>query len=209
MPVGSISEVDKPLPNLTALNSTNFIDKDISAEEKRAAKRAKRNAQALVAGETTPGSATPTPLEPEKKVTKKEMKKAEAKISDAVQHQQSIETARMATSGLAGRFGGKKKQYSWLTSSSRTPSRPSFATPSRTNSAAAGGSAGGAGAAGATGGAAKVRGGRLGEWTEADQRAAGIQVRDILFTLEVDGLAARHLQRGYSKQMKEEIDRPA
>ena len=161
-----------------------------------------------MAGETTPGSATPAPLEPEKKVTKKEMKKAEAKISDAVQHQQSIETARMATSGLAGRFGGKKKQYSWLTSSSRTPSRPSFASPSRTSSAAGGASAGGAGA-GATGGAAKVRGGRLGEWTEADKRAAGIQVRDILFTLEVDGLASRHLQRGYSKQMKEEIDKPA
>lgn len=207
MLLGSISEVDKTLPNLTAINSTNFIDKDISAEEKRAAKRAKRNAQALIAGETTPGSATPTPVEPEKKITKKELKKAEAKISDAVQHQQSIETARMATSGLAGRFGGKKKQYSWLTSSARTPTRPSFAPPSRTSSAAGGGTAGGAGA-GATG-APKVRGGRLGEWTEADKRASGVQVRDILFALEVDGLAARHLQRGYSKQMKEEIDRPA
>lgn len=160
-----------------------------------------------MAGEATPGSATPISMEPERRITKKELKKAEAKISDAVQHQQSIQTARMATSGLAGRFGGKKKNYSWLTSAAPTPSRPGGATP-KGNSTPGGGATGGSGAGAGATTAAKVRGARLGDWSEADKQAAGIQVRDLLFMLDVDGLAAKQLQRGYAKQMKEESDRP-
>ncbi|KAL1959464.1 hypothetical protein VTO42DRAFT_1909 [Malbranchea cinnamomea] len=194
------------LPNVTAIQSHTVIDKDVSLEDRRAAKRAKRNASTLAAaGESTP--ATPAgerAPEPERKITKKELKKAEARISDAVQHQQSIETARMATSGLASRFGGKKKQYSWLTSATSTPARPGLSTPNRPGSAPGVPAAGAA--AGTTG--PRMPGRRLGEWTEADRRAAGIQVRDILFMLEVDGLGKKPIQRGYSKQAKEELDRP-
>ncbi|KAL1967430.1 hypothetical protein VTN77DRAFT_3215 [Rasamsonia byssochlamydoides] len=196
-----------------------LASKDLSSEEARAAKRAKRSANAIL-GESTgsratsvdvpgSGSATPTSvigdkgLGPDKKgLTKKEAKKQmDARASEAQQHQQSIETARMATNNmLSGRmFGNTKKTYSWLNRGTSTSS--SFSS-SRINAPSSiGGDKGGKpGDASAAAAATK----RLGDWREDKEKGAGIQVRDILFMLEQDGRGMRHIQKAYSKDLKED-----
>jgi hypothetical protein len=153
------------------------------------------------------GSAPSTPLGDralgldKKSVTKKEAKKMQdSKATEAQQHAQSVETARMALSGGGRMFGGKKT-YSWLKPGGKTggfssPSRPTPSTP--------------------TAGPEKTIAGestpsltqrRLGIWREDQEKGAGIQVRDILFMLEADGRATRHVQRGYLKDPKEDRDR--
>ncbi|PGH06095.1 hypothetical protein AJ79_06629 [Helicocarpus griseus UAMH5409] len=214
------------MANIIAKRSRSLIEKDISFEEARANKRAKRNADAILGGDTsragsvgvgTPGTATPTGPAGERapdppKTTKKDMKKAESKVTEAVQHQQSVETARMATNNLTSgvRFGGKKKTYSWLTSSSPATSRSGFSTPSRPNPAAAApGTPTARPSGGGVVGPAKPTGKRMGDWREDDkERGAGIQIRDVLFMLEVDGRGSKHLQKAYSKESKEDTDKP-
>lgn len=202
------------------------MNKDASSEEGRATKRARRSADAILGGEnsragsigiSTPGAVTPTGQvsdrapDTERKATKKEMKKAESKITGAVQHQHAVETARMATNNLTSgvMFGGKKKTYSWLTSSAPTASRSGFSTPTRINTNTGGSGANAAGKGGAGPGAGnKPTGRRLGDWREDDkERGAGIQIRDILLMLEVDGKAVKHLQKAYSKETKEDVDK--
>lgn len=204
------------------MKSRRLIEQDVSFEEGRAAKRLKRNSDAIISGEggragsvgvSTPNTATLAEQgdrapDPERK-TKKELKKAEAKVNDAVQHQHAVETARMATGGLSTtRFGGKKT-YSWLNNSgSASAARASFSASSRAKPGS-GPSASGAGKPG-NGMANGIRappGKRLGEWREDNQRGEGIQARDVLFMLEVDGRASRHLQKAYSKESKEDVDR--
>ncbi|EEP78088.1 predicted protein [Uncinocarpus reesii 1704] len=208
-------------PNTLAMKSRRLIEKDGSYEEGRATKRVKRNTDAILSGDTgragsigasTPGGTTSTEPAGEKapdveKKTKKELKKAEAKVNDAVQHQHAVETARMATGGLStSRFGGKKT-YSWLSSSGATStSRTSFSTPrAKPGVGSAGPSSGKPG--GLVNGIRAPPGKRLGEWREDKERGAGVQIRDILFTLEIDGKATKHLQKAYSKESKEEVDR--
>jgi hypothetical protein len=181
-------------------------------EERRASKRAKRNSNAIIdeAGRIDSadmnGSAPSTPMGDKtpsfdkKSVTKKEAKKmVDSKASEAQQHQQSVETARMA---LSGRMFGAKKSYSWLksggpaTSGFSSPSRPAPSTP--------------------TAGPEKPGSGesvpsqthrRLGTWREDQEKGAGIQVRDVLFMLEADGRGTKHVQKGYLKDPKEDRDR--
>jgi hypothetical protein len=191
--------------------------KDMSAEQARAAKRAKRNADAIIS-ETNGGSRTPsidvgsgatTPLSQiamgldKKGVTKKEAKKQfDARATEAQQHQQSVETARKALSSTL--FGGsKKRNYSWLNKgsavnsiSSPRPLSPALGSP-------------GVGAVGGADTSEKRRTDntataeitRLGDWRE--DKASGIQVRDILFMLEQDGRGSRHVQKAYSKDPPE------
>ncbi|KAK2783427.1 hypothetical protein FQN53_009190 [Emmonsiellopsis sp. PD_33] len=213
------------MANNIAKKSRKLIEKDISYEEGRASKRARRSADAILGGDSsragsvgigTPGAATPTGTEraPDvPKTSKKDMKKAESKVTEAVQHQQSVETARMATNNLTSgvRFGGKKKTYSWLTSGSPAASRSGFSTPSRTSTAAAAtpGAAAAKPSGGTPAGAAKPIGKQIGDWREDDKdRGTGIQIRDILFMLEVDGKGLKHLQKAYAKGSKEEVDKP-
>ncbi|KKZ65525.1 hypothetical protein EMCG_08641 [[Emmonsia] crescens] len=233
-PISGTTQGDEPpnkkhmtIANIIAKRSRSLIEKDISNEERRARKRARRSADAILGGDSsragsagvaTPGAATPTApaserVPDDRKTTKKDLKKADSKVTEAVQHQQSVETARMATNNLTSgvRFGGKKKTYSWLTSGSPAASRSGFSTPPRPNTAATVGTAatkpsgGGAGA----GGPSKPVGKKLGDWREDDkERGAGIQIRDILFMLEVDGKGSKHLQKAYSKESKEEVDKP-
>ncbi|PKX93641.1 uncharacterized protein P174DRAFT_440905 [Aspergillus novofumigatus IBT 16806] len=136
-----------------------------------------------------------------KGLSKKEARKLmDAKASEAQQHQQSVETARLATNSmLSGRMFGAKKSYSWLNRGSATPS--GFATPSRVNTAPL---TTGAEKTGRTGEPAPVPTKHFGTWREDKAKGAGIQVRDILFMLEMDGRGSRHVQKAYSKDIKED-----
>lgn len=192
-----------------------LMEKDVSSEEARAAKRAKRSANAIL-GEgvlaradsvDVPGSGASTPIAEKapsldkKGLSKKEAKRLmDAKASEAQQHQQSVETARLATNSmLSGRMFGAKKSYSWLNRGSATPS--GFSTPSRVNTAT---HTTGAEKTGRAGEPAPVPTKHLGTWREDKAKGAGIQVRDILFMLEMDGRGSRHVQKAYSKDIKED-----
>ncbi|EFE44796.1 conserved hypothetical protein [Trichophyton verrucosum HKI 0517] len=194
------------------LKSRRLIDRDESHEERRAAKRAKRNADAILGADgrlPTPGASTPNGLDRapdiDKKISKKDIKKIDVKATGAVQHQHAIETARMQTTSLSSRFG-KKGGYSWLKSSQPAVSRSGFSTPSRLSTAAAAGSAaGGNGKPGSNAASIKAIRKQFGDWREDKENGAGIQIRDLLFTLEVDGRGLKHLQKAYSKDAKEDF----
>lgn len=197
-----------------------MASKDASREDIRAAKRAKRSANAIL-GESTPnralsvdlsgsGTATPTALGSDKPLagvggkglTKKEAKKQmDARASEAQQHQQSIETARMATNNmLSGKMFGSKKTYAWLNRSNSGISN--FSSP-RVHSPAPSGGADRNGKSRDASTAVTVTK-KLGHWREDENQGAGIQVRDLLFMLEQDGRGSRHAQKAYSKDLKEE-----
>ncbi|KKK16980.1 hypothetical protein P175DRAFT_0431108 [Aspergillus ochraceoroseus IBT 24754] len=192
-----------------------LVDKDVSNEEARAAKRAKRSASAILGeGGTTrsesvdiPGSGASTPIGErapsmdKKGLSKKEARKLiDAKANEAQQHQQSVETARMATNSmLSGSRFGSKKTYSWL---NRGPAAGSgFSTPTRVNTAAPSTTTEKPSRPGEP---TNVPTKRLGVWREDKEKGAGIQVRDILFMLELDGRGSRHIQKAYSKDLKED-----
>lgn len=127
----------------------------------------------------------------------------DSKATEAQQHAQSVETARMAlgSSGPRTSMFGTKKSYSWLKSGGTgsgfsSPSRPTPSTPTAGPEKTI---------VGDTAPAQTQR--RLGLWREDQQKGAGIQVRDVLFMLEADGRAAKHVQRGYLKDPKEDRDR--
>lgn len=215
----SVKSTDPPV---FAQKARKFMDKDSSYEEGRAAKRARRSANAILGsdsvrsgsvGPTTSGASTPAggnekAPDVEKKINKKEMKKqAEAKATEAVQHQHAVETARMATNSLTSRvrFGGKKKEYNWLKKPAVGGS--AFSTPSRinTNVSSANPDSGGTpgGASGRGGLSAQATRG-LGDWREDGEKGKGVQLRDVLIMLELDGRGVKNVQRGYSKDMKED-----
>lgn len=188
------------------------MQKDASHEEARAAKRAKRGASAILGdgghkaeSAEAAGSGATTPIgkapgSEKKGMTKKEAKKMmDSKVSEAQQHQQSVETARMATNSmLSGRVFGTKKSYSWL---NRGPSTPSgFSTPSRVNTA----TPSGGDKNGRAGEPAVMPTKRLGTWREDQEKGAGIQMRDILFMLEMDGRGRKHVQKAYAKDSRED-----
>lgn len=192
-----------------------LMEKDVSNEEIRAKKRAKRSENAILgestgnrAESTEPTGSTPsTPIGEKaagfdkKGMTKKEARKmVDAKASEAQQHQQSVETARMATNSmLSGRVFGTKKSYSWLNRGGTNAS--GFSTPSRLNAASP--STGGE-KTGRNGEPAVIPPKQLGTWREDQERGAGIQLRDVLFMLELDGRGAKHVQKAYSKDLKED-----
>lgn len=193
-----------------------MMNRETAQEERRLAKRAKRNSNAILseagrADSVDPtGSAPSTPLgerasgADKKSITKKEAKKmTDSKATEAQQHAQSVETARMAlgSSGPRTSMFGTKKSYSWLKSGGTgsgfsSPSRPTPSTPTAGPEKTI---------VGDTAPAQTQR--RLGLWREDQQKGAGIQVRDVLFMLEADGRAAKHVQRGYLKDPKEDRDR--
>lgn len=185
------------------------MGKDATQEDGRASKRTKRNANAILgeggnkansaelSGASTPMGERAPGLE-RKAMTKKEARKmADSKVSEAQQHQQSVETARMATNSmLSGSLFGTKKSYSWL---NRGPSTSGFSTPSRVNTATPSG-----GDPGRPGEPAVIPAKRLGGWREDRERGLGIQVRDVLYMLELDGRGRKHVQKAYSRDVKED-----
>ncbi|KAJ6121175.1 hypothetical protein N7523_005455 [Penicillium sp. IBT 18751x] len=194
-----------------------LVTRESSQENRREAKRNKRGANAIL-GESAAApaldSAPSTPMAErapsfdKKSMTKKEAKKlVDSKASEAQQHQQSVETARMATNSmLSGRMFGSKKSYSWLKpggsssgfSSPSRPNPPSTPTTGPEKSSRPGEQ---------TPAANQAK--RLGTWREDQEKGAGIQVRDILFMLEADGRGTKHIQKGYMKDPKEDRDRGA
>lgn len=154
------------------------------------------------------GSAPSTPLgerapsfDLKKSMTKKEQKKLmDSKANEAQQHQQSVETARLATNSmLSGRMFGAKKSYSWLkpggsSSGFSTPTRAPPSTPTTGPEKPS--------RAGETPAGPPKR--RLGTWREDQEKGRNIQVRDILFAVEADGRASKHVQKGYSRDPKED-----
>lgn len=212
-----------------------LLEKDLSSEDIRARKRAKRSENAIlgengskpdmmegIGSGSTPSTPVgdKTPSFDKKGVSKKEARKmVDAKASEAQQHQQSVETARMATNSmLSGRVFGTKKSYSWLQrgpgaggggggggpSGGGSGTGSGFSTPSRLNTGGANAGGSGGEKAGRAGESSATAPKRLGGWREDNEKGAGIQVRDILFMLELDGRGARHMQKAYSKDLKEE-----
>lgn len=199
-------------PSKPSTEKLRFLsDKDSSQENGRASKRSKRNANAILGeggnkANSADASGTSTPIGEKppwlggKAMTKKEARRMmDAKVSEAQQHQQSVETARMATNSmLSGGLFGTKKSYSWL----RGPSTPSgFSTPSRVNTTTP---SGGDNKDGRPGEPAVIPTKRLGNWREDKEKGSGIQLRDVLFMLEVDGRGRKHVQKAYSKEAKED-----
>ena len=192
-----------------------LVDKDMSIEDARATKRARRNANAILGDNVSSrapsvdmsnsGPATPTgdkvPGLDKKGVSKKEAKKQlDSRASEAQQHQQSIETARMATNNMmSGRMFGSNKTYSWLNRG--TPSASSFSSPRVNTSALSGGTDKG-GRSADTGMATSSK--RLGDWREDKEKGSRIQIRDILFMLEQDGRGLKHVQKAYARDLKED-----
>lgn len=201
----------------TADRYRGLVGKETSSENRRAAKRTKRSTNAILgegAGMRSDsadftGSAPSTPIAErapsfdKKSMTKKEAKKMQdSKASEAQQHQQSVETARLATNSmLSGRMFGAKKSYSWLkpggsSSGFSSPARPAPPTPTP------GAEKSSSGRSGEPANGQSKR--RLGTWREDQEKGAGIQVRDVLFMLEADGRGTKHVQKGYSKDPKED-----
>lgn len=211
---GPHPETEAASPKPVIQRYVSAVGKDSSYENKRAKKRAKRGANAILgegAGAEAVDSAVSTPI-PErapsfdrKTMSKKEAKKMmDTKASEAQQHQQSVETARLATNSmLSGRMFGAKKTYSWLkpggaASGFSSPSRPippstPVGGPEKDSRS------------GEQTPAGQTK--RLGTWREDQERGAGIQVRDILFMLETDGRGTKHVQKGYSRTPREDRDR--
>lgn len=190
-----------------------LMEKDVFVEDKRKTRRSKRSANAILAEGGADradlmdrsGSGGSTPISERapsigKGLSKKEAKKLlDAKISEAQQHQQSVETARLATNSMlnTSRFGAKKS-YSWLNRGTTTPS--GFSTPTnRVATPATGGDKIGRKSDGVI-----MTTKRLGSWREDREKGRDIQVRDILFMLELDGRGSRHVQKAYSKDVKED-----
>ena len=128
--VGPHPESDTSSAKHVADRYRGLFKKESSHERKRASKRTKRSTNAIL-GEGTgnrsdsadiTGSAPSTPLGDrpssfdKKSMSNKDSKKlVDTKASEAQQHQQSVETARLATNSmLSGRMFGTKKSYSWL-----------------------------------------------------------------------------------------------
>ena len=202
---GPHSAVDTSSPATEKVKNT--TKKEVNLEESRAAKRTKRDVSAIESEHkpdsgdvSASGTSTPLGEKAPGKMTKKEAKKMmDTKVSEAQQHQQSVETARMATNSmLSGRVFGNKKKYTWLTGGQSTSS--GFSTPSR----GAAGTPGGGDRTGRAGPAAAPTK-RLGIWREDQkEKGSGIQLRDILFMLDVDGRGRKHAQKAYTKEAKED-----
>ena len=129
-------------------------------------------------------------------VSKKEQKRqADAKATEAQQHAATNKTMNMAL-GLGGALFGKK--LSWMTKDSPSgsngfpvPSRASFNSQANSRTPNATGPGGSAG---------QTSGGKaFGEFREDKEFGAGIQMRDVITTLEPDPKEPKTLARAYMK----------
>jgi hypothetical protein len=165
-------------------------------ERERAAPAGTAGSRAASVIPGTPGSAAPEPVE--KAPTKKEMskKKAATAQSDADNHKlANATTATMLGTGGRGMFG-KKKTYGWMQqgagSGSSTPAmimaekaRGVSVTPAPVEPVPE---------PKLTGNAAR----RLGEWRDNGEKGRGVQMRDWVTALELDGRDKQALQRAYT-----------
>lgn len=180
----------------TAAVFQRIVDQEKAAEAVRLAKRAKRQAAA------NPDAAPATPdliaeativADADKKVTKKDRKLADSRFAEQQQHRSANETARMATSGLIGRFSSKgKKEYSWMKGGGASAAP----TPSKPNSTSASASAAATPAMVRTAAAPKEQ--AMAQWDET--KDSGIEFRDVQMVLQMDGKAEKSRMRSYIKE---------
>lgn len=197
----AVQTVAVPKPTSVSRALSDIARRDRLAEEARrklrAARAAKKAAQAAAAATSTPesadGQSTPTgdgkklppgmlgERAPEVKMTKKEREKAAKQdISDEV-------ATRMANSTASLQLAGMGKSYSWLQGSGSKnpkplgPGRP----PGKPGAAAGAASAGIAARNNPEGWPTQDR--QFGEWREDSVGAKGIQMRDWVGVLEIDG----------------------
>ena len=163
-----------------------------SSESARTLKRQKRhNVPAADSNQANEMSGIETAAaaqaETDRRVTKKDRKIAETKFTEQQLHKSANETARLAMSGLGGRLGGKKKNYSWMTGGSAVSTPTKVASPAVPSGAATP----------STEKPAAAKNKATGVWTEDND--VSIQARDVLLVLENDGRALRSFLRGSSK----------
>lgn len=220
------SSKQQPLPTVAFPKSssitqalTSLARRDRAAEEARLklrkARAAKKAAQAAAAATSTPDSSgiadgplTPTEggkikllpgmigeRAPEAKTSKKELaRQAKQDMSDEVATRNANSTASM-------QLGGLGKSYSWMTSGRGAGSKTS--TPSRGANRASGNSLGGSGGASGhgkqqiDGWPSKDR--KLGEWREDGVDGKGIQLRDWIGVLEMDGRERKTLGWAFAR----------
>ncbi|KAH8892065.1 hypothetical protein GQ53DRAFT_746521 [Thozetella sp. PMI_491] len=171
---------------------------DRSAEEERLRKRQRRlnpeaAAPASRAGSVAPGTPGSVAPEPDKAPTKGQKKNAAAsRLAEA----SSTASANQTLAALMGGFGGKKKgkSYSWMmssggsgTSTPRPSAQPGGSSaaatpkpPEKTNLTQEGRY-------------------RLGTWREDGEKGKGVQLRDWVAALELEGIESRAIQEAYAK----------
>ncbi|KAL9114382.1 MAG: hypothetical protein Q9187_007474 [Circinaria calcarea] len=181
-------------------------------EDERKAKRETRAANGMLSGDGSitslgpagiPGSGTTGLLgerapdvDTRRSVSKKEQKRqAEAKATEAQQHAATNKTMNMAL-GLGGALFGKK--LSWMTKDNPSASN-GFPVPSKasSNSQTQSRNLNGSGPGGPTGQTSSGK--AFGELREDKEFGAGIQMRDVIATLEPDPKESRTLARAYTK----------
>jgi len=197
-------------PNRIAEVFRKIAQKDRAAEEARLTKRSKRAAPAepdsgRSGSISTPGGAdmpgAPVP-EGDRKITKKDRKIAESRFTEAQQHKAANETARLATAGILGGFGKKKKPYSWMNSGTSTPQPGASPAP---QSGRAASQVASSSTPNAAPNQASSSQNSFGDWDES--KDGGVQARDVLLVLETDGRAPKSLMRGYNRQDDEAAER--
>lgn len=155
-------------------------------------------ASAGIAGSSTAGllGERAPDVDTRRSVSKKEQKRqADAKATEAQQHAATNKTMNMAI-GLGGALFGKK--LSWMTKDSPSGSND-FPVTSRTssNSQAHSRTHNMTGPGGATGQTSSGK--AFGEFREDKELGAGIQMRDVITTLEPDPKESKALARAYAK----------
>lgn len=176
------------------------VDRDV--EEARLRKRQKRlNPEPAAAGSRAGSAAPGTPgtgAAPEaetatKAPSKKELKKgaAAARLAEA----SSTASTNQTLSTLMGGFGRKKKEYSWMQKSGSGANTPKASAGEASSSAAGGGSK----VPEKTTLTGDPRYPRLGTWREDKEKGKGIQLRDWVIALEMDGIEVKAIQDAYLK----------
>ncbi|KAI9761269.1 MAG: hypothetical protein M1835_008211 [Candelina submexicana] len=192
-------------PNHTAQTLRGLAQGERNSEEARLARRARRTASGATSADgtkaSTPGLGASGGLlgerAPEvevKKMTKKELAKHSTKENEAYAHSEANKTANRMLGG-GSLFGKKKGGYSWMTGGVKSGT----STPSRLDTAVGGSSTVDIPGVGLAPSALPGTGRRFGEWSEARERGAGIQIRDWLNVLEADGKEKKSLLRAYSR----------
>ncbi|KAL1842318.1 hypothetical protein VTJ49DRAFT_5599 [Mycothermus thermophilus] len=185
---------------MEAVREVARVDRDV--EEARLRKRQKRlNPEVPPAGSRAGSAAPGGPKDgaaPETETAAKAPTKKELKKSSKLAEASSTASTNQTLSTLMGGFGRRKgKTYTWMQQggAGSTPGTPKAAA------------AGDAGAAAADGGAQKApekttltadpRYPRLGTWREDKEKGKGIQLRDWVTALEMDGIEVRAIQDAY------------
>lgn len=184
-------------PNQLASTLRKMAARDRKFEEDRIAARAKRLRSSISsANSPAPGTPTITERMPEKMTKKERDRLNKVGQSEEVLHRNANQTATLA-------LGGGKKKYSWLTGGSG----PGGSTPGRINTTVSGvgGPGGVGGPASAQDRALMARDRKFGDFKEDGPKGRGIQIRDLVHVLELDGKERKTLVQVLARLKSTEI----